>query len=112
MKLTNEEKETIITFDEASNEAIIFTYSTKWQRHLEKKVGLEIVFDNGYGGKEYRIAKKRIPMPRAPRRLSAKQRKELGQRLSKARAKKSPNSSQNHVITMKSEGGKVNEYNH
>ena len=112
MKPTNEEKETIIYFDESPSEAVIFTYNRAWQRHLEKKIGLEVVFDNGYGGKEYHIDKKRIPMPRAPRKLSAKQREELGQRLSKARAKKSPNSVKNHVITMKSEGGKVNEYNH
>ena len=27
--------------------------------------------DNGFGGKEYQIDKKRVPMPRAPRKLSS-----------------------------------------
>jgi len=46
--------------------------------------------DNGYGGKEYRVPKKRIRMPLVPRRLSVKQRQELGERLKKARQQKLP----------------------
>jgi len=91
--LSNEEKETIITFDEDSAIALIFTYNRKWKSHLEKKLGLKPTLDNGYGGREYLIAKKRIPMPRAPRKLSAEERQKLGQRLSKARQQKSSSSS-------------------
>ena len=70
-KLTNYEQETIINFNKAEDVAYIFTYDKTWQRHLEQRLGLQPVMDNGFGGKEYRIDKKRIPMPRAPRKLSA-----------------------------------------
>ncbi len=93
MSLSKEEKETIITFDETPGDAIVFTYNRAWQSHLEKKLGLQPTLNNGFGGKEYRIAKDRIRMPLAPKRLSAEQRRKVGQQLSKARRQKSPNSS-------------------
>lgn len=80
MKLTTDEKETIINFDETSNPASIFTYNKTWQRHLEK-IGLQPIMDNGFGGKEYRIDKKRIPMPRAPKKLSAEARAKAAETL-------------------------------
>ena len=99
--LTNEEKETLISFDETPNDAVIFTHNKAWQTHLENRLGLKATIDNGYGGKEYRIPKKRIRMPMVPRKLSAEQRQELGERLRKARAQKSPDLPLGHVITMK-----------
>lgn len=68
--LTGFEKETIIIFNEAEDVAYIFTYHKAWQRHLENKLGLKPVKDNGFGGKEYVIPKGRIPMPRAKKRFS------------------------------------------
>ena len=65
------EQETIISFNKAEDIAHIFTYDKKWQKHLEEKLGLEPVMDNGFGGKEYEVAKKRIRPPRAPVKLSA-----------------------------------------
>jgi len=91
MQLSNEEKETLISFDETPAEAVIFTYNKRWQIHLEKKLGLKPVLNNGYGGKEYHIAKRRIPLPRAPKNLSPEQKKKMGERLQKARHQKSPN---------------------
>jgi len=91
MQLTNEERETLISFDETPSEAVIFTYNKRWQKHLEERLGLKPVFNNGYGGKEYHIAKNRISMPRVPRKLSPKQRKEAAERLQKAHRQKSPN---------------------
>jgi len=91
MHLSNEEKETLISFDETPNEATIFTYNKRWQKRLEEKLGLKPVFDNGYGGKEYHIAKSRIPLSRASRKLSPAQRKKAVERLQKARRQKSPN---------------------
>ena len=85
MKLSLSERETIILFNETREPATIFTYNRKWQQHLEKKLGLKLVMNNGFGGKEYKIDKKRIPMPRAPRKLSAEQKKAVVARLSKAR---------------------------
>jgi len=102
--LANDEKETIISFDETPADAVIFTYNKAWQAHLENRLGLKATMDNGYGGKEYRVPKKRIRMPLVPRRLSAEQRQELGERLKKARQQKLPNLPSDNVITMKSRG--------
>jgi hypothetical protein len=103
-RLTNEERETIITFDETPADGFVFTYNRAWQSHLEKRLGLKPVMDNGFGGKEYQIAKSRIRMPLAPRKLSPEQRQKLGERLRRARLQKSPDSSPANVITMKSKG--------
>ena len=109
MQLSNEERETIITFDETPNDAIILTHNKSWQKHIEQRLEIKPTMVNGYGGKEYQVPKKRIRMPLAPRKLSAEQRKKLGQRLSEARLQKSPNSSGNNVTTMKSQGEKSSE---
>ena len=53
--LTNYEQETIINFNKAEEVAYIFTYEKSGQRHLEKKLGLKPLYDNGFGGKEYKI---------------------------------------------------------
>ncbi len=44
---------------------------------MEKKLGLKPVMDNDFGGKEYKIDKKRIPTPRAPGKVSASAKKTL-----------------------------------
>ena len=93
MSLSKEEKETIISFDETPADAVVFTYNRAWQRHIEKKLGVKPMLNNGFGGKEYHISKSRIRMPLAPRKLSAEQKRKLAQRLTKARLQKSPNSS-------------------
>ena len=67
-RLTRYEQETIINFNEAEKIAYIFTYNKKWQKRLEEHLGLIPVKDNGYGGKEYVIEKKRILLPRIQRK--------------------------------------------
>ncbi len=79
--LTNYEQETIINFNKAEDIAYIFTYEKTWQKHLEGRLGLKPVMDNGFGGKEYEIDKTRIKPPRAPRKLSASAKKKLVERL-------------------------------
>jgi len=69
-KLTSYEQETIINFNKAEDIAPIFTYEKTWQKHLEGRLGLKPVMDNGFGGKEYELPRSRIKLPRAPRRLS------------------------------------------
>lgn len=69
-RLTSYEQETIINFNKAEETAYIFTYEKTWQKHLEGRLGLKPTMDNSFGGKAYQIDKKRIPMPRAPRKLS------------------------------------------
>lgn len=79
--LSNYEQETIINFNKAEDIAYIFTYEKTWQKHLEGKLGLKTVMDNGFGGKEYELSKKMIRPPRAPRKLSDSAKKNLVERL-------------------------------
>jgi hypothetical protein len=85
------EQETIISFNKAEDVACIFTYEKTWQKHLEGKLGLKPVMDNGFGGKEYELPKSRIKLPRAPRRLSDSAKKKLAERLHRNRAHLSQN---------------------
>ena len=80
-RLSNYEKETIINFNKAEDTASIFTYEKAWQKHLEKKLGLKPVMENGFGGKGYEIEKKRIRPPRAPVKLSTEARARLVKRM-------------------------------
>jgi hypothetical protein len=80
-RLTNYEQETTINFNRAEDIAHIFTYEMTWQKHLEGKLGLKPVMDNGFGGKEYELPKSRIKPPRAPRKLSDSAKKTLVERL-------------------------------
>jgi len=75
------EQETVINFDKAEDTAYIFTYEKTWQKHLEVRLGLKPVMDNGFGGREYAIEKKRIRPPRAPVRLSVEARAKLAKRM-------------------------------
>jgi len=89
--LATYEQETIINFNKAEDIASIFTYEKTWQKHLEGKLGLKLVTDNGFGGKEYELPKSRIKSPRAPRRLSDSAKKKLAERLHRNRAHLSQN---------------------
>ena len=80
-RLTNYEQETIINFNREGKIAHIFTYEKTWQKHLENKLGLKALYNNGFGGKEYELPKKMIKPPRAPRRLSDSVKKKLAERL-------------------------------
>jgi len=83
--LTAYEQETIISFNKGESTARIFTYEKTWQRHLEQKLHLKSVMDNGYGGKEYLIDKNRILPPRLKRVLTAEHKQKLTKALEKAR---------------------------
>ena len=83
--LSRYEQETIINFNKAENVAHIFTYEKAWQQHLEDRLGLKPTMDNGFGGKEYEIDKKRIRPPRAPVRLSAEARAKRANQLRQSR---------------------------
>ena len=80
-RLTGYEQETIIIFNKEEKIARIFTYDKAWQKHLEKKLGLKPLYDNGHGAREYEVPKDRIKLPRAPRNLSASAKKILAERL-------------------------------
>ena len=61
--ITRREKETIIVFNEADEEASIFTYNAEWQDRLQNVLEIAPIMENGKGGKEYLISKDRIRMP-------------------------------------------------
>ena len=88
-RLSNYEQETIINFNKNEAIARIFTYEKTWQQHLEKRLGLKPTMDNGFGGKEYEIDKKRIRPPRAPVKLSAEARAKLTKRMEDMSKKRS-----------------------
>ena len=54
------EQKTIISFNKSEDIAHISTYEKTWQKHLEGKLGLKPVMDNGFGGKEYELPKSRF----------------------------------------------------
>lgn len=78
-------QEIITNFNKAEDIAHIFSYVKIWQKHLEGRLGLKPVMDNGFGGKEYELPKSRIKPPRAPRQLSDSARKKLVERLHRNR---------------------------
>jgi len=80
-RLSNYEQETIINFNKDEAIARIFSYEKTWQQHLERRLGLKPTMDNGFGGKEYEIDKRRIRPPRAPVKLSAETRAKLTKRM-------------------------------
>jgi hypothetical protein len=84
-RLSPYERETIINFNKGENIAHIFTYEKPWQKHLEHRLGLKPVMDNGYGGKEYLVPKAFIPMPREKRRYSEQTKRKMAARLAKIR---------------------------
>ncbi len=88
--LTRYEKETTIGFNQEESIAYVFTYERTWQKHLEQRLGLKPVMDNGYGGKEYQLPKGLIPMPRAKRQYSEQTKKKMAARLARIRGKQKP----------------------
>jgi hypothetical protein len=106
-RLTNYEQETIINFNKAEDVAYVFTYEKTWQKHLEGKLDLKPLYDNGFGGKEYELPKKMIRPPRAPRKLSTSAKNNLAERLHGNRVL----SAQKLVFVGKSAAGKQNKGN-
>jgi hypothetical protein len=103
-RLSLHEQETIINFNKAEDIAYIFTYEKTWIKHLEKNLGLKPVKDNGFGGKEYEIDKRRIKMPRAPRHLSANHKAKLAKNLAAGQARKGPSAVTKPIVQVKSAG--------
>ena len=107
-RLTSYEQETIINFNKEEKIAYIFTYEKTWQKHLAGKLGLKPVMDNGFGGKEYKLPKKMIKPPRAPRKLSEETKTKLANRARDMRQR--PNlSAETSITTVKTDSKKVNK---
>jgi len=84
-----DERETIITFDEANPDATIFSYSKAWQKHMKDRFGMDGK-PNGDGARTYTVPKSRIRLPQPPKNLTDEQRRKIGERLSKGRMRKPP----------------------
>lgn len=82
-KLTKYEQETIINFNREEDKAYIFTYDKAWQRHLEKKLEIKPVLDNGIGGKEYILDKAMVRRPQKKRKCSKDSKEKLARRFKK-----------------------------
>ena len=82
MRLSRQEQETIINFNQAEDTAYIYTCSKAWIRHFEKVLKLEPTTVHSYA-REYECPKAWIKKPRKPRKLSESQRQKLRERLSK-----------------------------
>jgi hypothetical protein len=82
MRLTRQEQETIVNFNQAEDTAYVYTCSTSWMQHLEKTLGLKPTALHGQYAREYEFPKAWIRKPRKPRQLSEAQKEKLRQRLS------------------------------
>ena len=80
MRLTRQEQETIINFNQAEDIAYVYTCSKAWIRHMEKVLGLKPTKVYSYA-REYELPKVWIRKPRKTRQLSETQKQKLRQRL-------------------------------
>ena len=110
-RLSNYEQETIINFNKDEATAHIFTYEKTWQQHLEKRLGLKPTMDNGFGGKEYQLDKKRIRPPRAPVKLSAEARAKRANQLRQSRflSARKPNAIRKSAKKNQNKGKTINQ---
>lgn len=86
------EQETIINFNKAEDMASIYTYERSWQRHLERRLHLKPLSNDGFGGKEYEIDKHliRLPQLKRKREMTKEQREEIAARFHSAKVAKKP----------------------
>jgi hypothetical protein len=81
MRLTKQEKETIINFHQKEDTAYIYTCSKVWMAHMEKKLQLKHTQINP-DARTYECPKTWIRKPRKPKKLSDNMKAKLTNRLS------------------------------
>ena len=72
VRLTREEQETVIAFDEAGPMVNVFTYNKRWQRRMAE-MGINPIRTEGQA-KEYELPKKWLRLPVKPRQLTPAER--------------------------------------
>ena len=82
MRLSKQEQETIVNFNQAEDTAYIYTCSKIWIKHFEKVLKLKPTTIHSYG-REYECPKAWIRKPRKTRQLSESHMQKLRQGLSK-----------------------------
>jgi hypothetical protein len=75
-RLDPQDRETVISFNEADDEASIYTYNRHLQTHL-RRMGIKPESGNGFGGVSYIIPKSWLRDPR-PRKAERETRKVNG----------------------------------
>lgn len=83
VRLTRQEQETIINFNEAEDTAYIYTCSKSWMRYMEEVLKLNPTKIRGSYARDYECPKTWIRKPAKPRQLSPEQRQRLAERLSR-----------------------------
>lgn len=81
MRLTRQEQETIINFNQAEGVAYIYTCSKSWIRHMEKVLGLKPTTIYDPYRRAYECPKAWVRKPRKPRQMSETQKQKLRLRL-------------------------------
>lgn len=88
MRLTKQEQETIINFNQKEDIAYIYTCSKAWMTHLEKKLNL-IPTQINPCARTYECPKAWIRKPQRPRKLSDEQKAKLSHKLAQNRVLRS-----------------------
>ncbi len=83
VKLTREEKETVVNFNEDEPMINVFTYNKLWQRRI-MEMGLKPIRREGQA-KEYEFPKKWLRLPVKPRQLTTDERERRRKSLKLAR---------------------------
>ena len=92
---SNEEQETVISWDKAGLNATVYTFEFKWQKHIEKTLGTMPLRESKNGcAKEYEIPKRWLLLPRKP----SKARAEAMRKRMAGGPKKSPNPSRGRTV--------------
>jgi hypothetical protein len=81
MRLTKQEQETIINFNQKEDIAYIYTCSKPWMTHMEKRLGLIPTTIYEQEARAYEFPKAWMRKPRKPRKLSNIQKARLCRRL-------------------------------
>lgn len=84
MRLSKQEQETIINFNQGEDTAYIYTCSKAWMRYCEKVLKLRPTTKHSYA-REYECPKAWIKFPRKPKKLSESHKQKLRQVLSQKR---------------------------
>ena len=87
-KLTKDQKETLIRYNQAEDILYIDTFDSKLIKHLEKDLGLKPIQVDEFGDRSYNLPKSWLRFPRKPRNLKPETRAALADRMRKIAKKR------------------------
>ena len=89
MKLSRQEQETIINFNQAEDKAYIYTCSKAWMSHMENRLALKPMRMEPYA-REYECPKSWIRKPQKTRKVSQEQKARLRKQLQSNLSQETP----------------------